>query len=130
MQSTDTMGLILVAISAMLLAAHWQQWRHPELRLAPSHQRRRFHQLMIRRRLVANLLVGFVGFSLVAFDSVPRTPLSMTAFLLCLVIAAAWIMWLGLADWRASRRFQEQQQLDHLAIELQRSGAVKKLTDT
>ena len=129
MHAADTMGLILVAISAVLFATLWQQWHDASGQTVRSDRQRQFQQRRIRRRLVANLLVGLVGLALAAIDSVPRTPLSMTAYLLALVVAAAWIMWLGLIDWRASRWFRDEQQLDQLAAELHRGGALKKSPD-
>ena len=110
-------------------AVHQQQWRDAARSSNRSDSQRLFHQRKMRRRLVANSLVGLVGLALALINSVPRTPLSMTVYLLGLVIAAAWIMWLGVADWRAWRQYRDQQQLNQLADELRRCGVWNKSTD-
>jgi len=126
MQSAVTMGLVLVGISAVLHALLWQQWQERTQHADGSAAARRFRQQRAWRRLVANSLVGFVGVALIVIDLVPRTPLSMTAYLMCLVLSAAWIMWLGWSDWRAYRRFRDQQQLAQLAKEMEKSGVLRK----
>lgn len=123
------MGLILVAISAMLLAVHWQQWHEAALAAGRKIDTRLFLLRQLRRRLVASSLVGVVGLALIVRELVPRTPLSYVAYLLSLVFAAGWIMWLGLVDWRASRRFRAEQQLNHLANELQRADMGRESSD-
>lgn len=121
MDSTYTIGLLLVGLSAFFLASHWQQWREPD---RPSNTNRRWHDYFvrtIRRRAVASSLVGMVGLTLMAFETVPRTPLSITAYLFCLMLMTCWILWLACVDFLAGRRFYEDQQLDQIASELRRS---------
>ena len=60
------------------------------------------------------------------YDAVPRTPLAFTAYLLCLVFASAWIMLLGFADWRASRQFNDELQLEQLVTQLQEARITEK----
>lgn len=121
MNSTYLLGLLLVGLSAVLLATHWQQWR--EFRLGPQNdQRWQTHLLRtIRRRSVASSLVGVIGAALMAFDTVPRTPLSITAYLLALLLMTCWILWLACLDMLANRRFHQEQQLDQIASELRRA---------
>ncbi|MGI9430105.1 MAG: hypothetical protein ACR2NM_15705 [Bythopirellula sp.] len=121
MDSTYTLGLLLIGLSAFLLATHWQQWResdaHPKLD-------RRAHDFLIRtvrRRAFASSLLGMVGVTLMAYETVPRTPRSITAYLLGLLLMTLWILWLACLDFMASRRFQEQRQLDQLAEKLRRA---------
>ena len=118
MDSTYTLGLLLIGLSAFLLATHWQQWRdsiaHPE------HDQRAHDFLVrtLRRRVFASSLLGMVGVTLMAYETVPRTPKSITAYLLCLVLMTLWILWLACLDFMAGRRFHEQRQLDQLAEKL------------
>ncbi len=117
------MGLVLVAISAALLISHWQQWQANRSRAGSDADFRQFVHRQLRRRTVASSLAGIVGFALIAFEQVPRTPWSITAYLLSLVLAASWMLFLGLADLRATRKFHERQQLDKIAVHLRRAQA-------
>ena len=119
------MGIVLVAISAILFAS-WCATEPQYARPAATEYQRQFAIRKKWRRLVANGLVGFVGVALMLFDAVPRTPLAITAYLLCLVFATAWIMLLGLADWRASRQFHEEVQLRQLALQLEQAQLAEK----
>lgn len=121
------MGIVLVSISAILFAS-WFASESQSLRTSSSKYQRQFAIRKKWRRLVANGLVGFVGVALMMFDAVPRTPIAITAYLLCLVFTTAWIMLLGFADWRASRQFHEELQLEQLAMQLQKSPIAEKLT--
>ena len=117
MDSTYIMGLLLVGCSAVLLASHWQAGRRQPGRMAnrDNDEDRRwpvYAARTLRRRCVASSLVGLVGFTFIAFEAVPRTPLSITAYLFSLVFMTCWILWLAFLDLLASRRFQADQQLD------------------
>lgn len=119
------MGFALVAILAILFAS-WFSAESPAGRHSSSDYQRQYAIRKKWRRLVANGLVGFVGVALMMYDAVPRTPLAFTAYLLCLVFASGWIMLLGFADWRASRQFNDDLQLDQLASQLQRAQITEK----
>lgn len=120
MDSTYTIGGLLVAISAILLAAHLQEWlggvAERQTPLAKDYFLRRR-----RRRTVASSLIGVIGFLLVAFETVPRTPLSFTAYLLCLVLMTGWILWLAFVDIFAGRKYYDQAQIDQLAAQLKQA---------
>ena len=130
MDSTYLVGLLLVGLSAVLLASHWQQWRESNRRrdnnshLAPRLDPRvepRWQAYAARtmlRRSVASSLVGLVGLTLMAFESVPRTPLSISAYLFSLVFMTCWILWLACLDLLAGRRFQADQQIEEIADQL------------
>lgn len=118
MDSTYPIGLLLVALSAFLLATHWQQWRDSQRRRESELKWRKYFLRTTRRRGVASSLVGMVGILLLAFPTVPRTPLSITAYLLCLVLMTCWILWLALVDLWAARSFNAEQQLDQIAKQL------------
>lgn len=122
------MGIVLVAISAALFAVLWLQASSAAGRKPPERELQ-FLQRRLRRRIVANGLVGLVGVGLILFDQVPRTPLAITAYLLLLVLAAGWIMVLGLADWHASRQYLNDRQLDELAQEFKRANLEEKRVD-
>ena len=121
MDSTHAIGFVLTGISAALLASHWQQTRADAARPKPGNRWREYARRRLLRRTVASSLVGIVGLALLAFDQVPRTPLSITCYLLALVLATCWIMWLGLMDLRATRTFQEGEELDRIAGEVRRA---------
>ncbi|MEM8946721.1 MAG: hypothetical protein AAGD11_16225 [Planctomycetota bacterium] len=123
MDSTHAVGMLLVGISAFLLAAQWQQWRATGAeQLASSRWQLHMRRLMWRRA-VASSLVGVVGATLMAFETVPQTPLSITAYLLALVLMTCWILWLACLDMLANRRFHAEQNLDRIASELRRDHA-------
>lgn len=123
MHSTIIMGLVLIAISVVLLASHWRQWQTAQLRADGDGDFRLFLHQQLRRRTVASSLAGIVGLALVAFEQVPHTPWSITAYLFSLVLAASWMLFLGLADLRATRKFHDRRQLDKIAVELRRARA-------
>jgi len=119
MDSTRIFGLLLVGLSAVLVASHWQQWRQRNRR---DDARFEAHAVRtLRRRTVASSLLALIGFALMAFDSVPQTPISITAYLLALVLMTCWILWLAALDFFAARRFQHERQLDELAEHLRRA---------
>jgi|GEM_PF-6676251 len=128
MDSTYALGLLLVGLSAVLLAAHWQSWRQPQPHRSQRWQKYAAHQ--VRRRTVASSLIGLVGAALMACETVPPTPLSITSYLLALVLATCWILWLACLDFWASRRFQEDQQLDQLAAQLHSAQQTAIATDS
>ncbi len=118
MDSTHTLGLLLIGLSGCLLATHWQQWRDSQQRRHAEPKWCDYFLRTTRRRAVASSLVGVVGFTLLAFETVPRTPLSITAYLLSLVVMTSWILWLALVDLWAARSFHTEQQLDKIAKKL------------
>jgi hypothetical protein len=122
MDSTYLVGLLLVGLSAVLLASHWQQWRESNRRrdnssrLDPRWQAYAARTML--RRSVASSLVGLVGLILMAFESVPHTPISISAYLFSLVFMTCWILWLACLDLLAGRRFQADRQLEEIADQL------------
>jgi hypothetical protein len=118
MDSTYTLGLLLIGLSAFLLATHWQQWRESDT--YPKRDQRALDYLIrtLRRRVFASSLMGMIGVTLMAYETVPRTPRSITAYLLGLLLMTLWILWLACLDFMAGRRFQEQRQLDQIAEKL------------
>lgn len=123
MDSSQTVGLMLVGLSAALLASHWQQRGPRSERLPVSRQRYLFLRRQLRRRTVASSLVGLVGLAMVAFDRVSHTPLSITVYLVGLLVAACCILGLGIIDILATKRFRQREQFEQLAEELQRAHA-------
>ena len=121
MDSTHAIGLILVGISAALLASHWQQWR--DLRRTPARnlRQRKFAQRQLRRRSLASSLVGLIGVALTVYRQVPPTSLGISVYLFGLILATCWILCLGMIDLLAMRQFQQREQIDHIAAELRRA---------
>ena len=115
-------GYALVALSAVLLALHWQHGRElATKRLAPRD--RAFARAQLQRRAVASSLIGVVGAAMTLIERVPRNPLSMTAYLFALVLGGAVILAIALVDLRASRRRREVEHLDLVAEELRKATA-------
>jgi hypothetical protein len=114
-------GYVLIALSAVFLALHWQQWR--DWRLRGGDKRREFIRRQLQRRVVASALIGVVGAAMVFVDRVPRNPAAMTAYLFALVLAGGVIFSIALADMRATRRLRHEEQLDLLAEELRKATA-------
>jgi len=123
-------GLLLIGLSAFLLAAHWQLWRES---VPHGHEDQRARDYLVRtarRRTVASSLVGIIGMALMAYETVPRTPLSITAYLFSLVLLTCWTLWLACLDLFASRRFQADQQLDQIAEHLRQAELESSQSDS
>lgn len=120
MAGTLLFGYLLVAVSAVLLAVHWQQWLG--LRGARMRQSEWAHlRPQLQRRSVASGLIGVVGAAMTLVDRVPREPLPMTTYLFGLLAGAVVILAIAFADMRALRRWRDSEQLDLLAQELKRA---------
>ncbi len=121
MGGTEIFGYSLIALSAVLLAQHWQQ--RLELPAQPLSAMRDYLRRQLQRRSVASALIGVIGAAMTLVDRVPRNPVSLSAYLFALVLGGAVILAIALADLRASRRYRELQQLDMLARELRNATA-------
>jgi hypothetical protein len=106
-------GYFLIAISAVFLALHTQQWL--DWRELTGGKHREFVRRQLQRRFVASALIGVVGAAMTLVDHVPRTPRSMTAYLFALLLGGMVIVAIALADFRATRRMRDDEQLDMLA---------------
>jgi hypothetical protein len=106
-------GYVLIAISAVFLALHVQQWM--DWRALPLGKHREFVRRQLQRRFVASALIGVVGAAITLVDHVPRTPRTMTAYLFALLLGGVVIVAIALADFRATRRMRDDEQLDMLA---------------
>jgi hypothetical protein len=122
MAETRYFGYFLVALSAGLLAQHWQQWRDARRRAAKRGDHS-FLRLQIQRRSVASALIGVVGAAMTIVDRVPRTPQALSAYLFALVLGGLVVLGIALSDLKATRRRREDMQLDLLADELRKAGA-------
>lgn len=114
-------GYGLVAVSAVFLAQHWQQWR--DWRAMGAGRRREFLRGQLQRRFVASALIGVVGAALTLLDHVPRTPRAMSTYLIALLLGGSVIFLLALVDLRATRRMREREQLEALVDELRKLPA-------
>jgi hypothetical protein len=113
-------GYVLIAISAVFLALHTQQWL--DWRSLPGGKHREFVRRQLQRRFVASALIGVVGAAITLVDHVPRTPRSMTAYLLALLLGGVVIVAIALADFRATRRMRDDEQLELLAEALREAA--------
>lgn len=111
-------GYGLIAVSAVLLAVHWRQWR--DWRALPRGRRREHLRAQLQRRWVASALIGVVGAGMTLAEHVPRTPQAMTAYGLALLTGGVVILLIALADLRAMRRWRDEEQLEPLAAELRK----------
>jgi hypothetical protein len=119
MAGAQYFGYGLIAVSAILLAQHWFQWR--DWRKLPAGRRREFLRLQLQRRIVASALIGVVGAAMTLVDHVPRTPGAMSAYLFAMLLAGGVIFLIALADMRATRRLREEELLDVVAAELRKA---------
>ena len=114
-------GYGLIALSAVLLAQHWQQWR--DWRSLAAGRRREFLRGQLQRRFVASALIGVVGAAITLIDHVPRTPIAMSTYLIALLLGGSVIFLIALADVHATRRLRHDEQLELLADELRKLPA-------
>jgi hypothetical protein len=120
MNGAHYFGYALIAISAVFLALHTQQWI--DWRQLPIGRHREFVRRQLQRRFVASALIGVVGAAITLVDHVPRTPRSMTAYLLALLLGGVVIVAIALADFRATRRMRDDEQLELLANALREAA--------
>lgn len=121
MGGTELFGYALVALSAVLLAQHWQQRLELPSQGIPAV--RDYLRRQLQRRSVASGLIGVIGAAMTLVDRVPRNPVSLSAYLFALVLGGAVILAIAVADLRASRHYRDSQQLDMLAQELRKATA-------
>ncbi len=114
-------GYGLVAVSAVFLAQHWQQWR--DWRCLAAGRRREFLRRQLQRRWVASALIGVVGAALTILDHVPRTPRAMSTYLVAILLGGGVIFSIAVADLRATRRMRDREQLEALVDELRKLPA-------
>ena len=112
-------GYALIALSAVLLALHWQRWRETRGFADAAAAERIFARLQLQRRSVASGLIGVVGAALASVDCVPKNPQAATAYLFGLLIAATVIMGIAILDLRAVRLQREGEHLEVLAKKVQ-----------
>jgi hypothetical protein len=113
MNGAHYFGYFLIVLSAIFLAIHAQQWL--DWRSLPGGKHREFVRRQLQRRFVASALIGVVGAAITLIDHVPRTPWSMTMYLLALLLGGVVIVAIALADFRATRRMRDDEQLNILA---------------
>ncbi|MEQ8209939.1 MAG: hypothetical protein RH917_08900 [Lacipirellulaceae bacterium] len=102
-------GYALIALSAGLLALHWQAWREAEA------TRGEFESRQLNRRSQASALIGVVGLAVTLFEQIPRRPWPFTIYAACLVVATGLILWLAFADVMANRQQEHEQRMSDLA---------------
>ena len=124
MVGTQYFGYLLVALSAALLAQHWQLWRDVGTRML-SRRDREYTRRQVQRRSVASALIGVVGAAMTLINRVPRTPWTLTGYLFALLLGAAVILAIAVADMRAAGRRREIERLDLLDDELRRLAAAR-----
>ena len=118
----ELFGYLLVGLSAIFFALHWHQWR--DWVHAPANSRRReFVRRQLQRRMVASALIGVVGAAITMVNELPPNPMAMTMYLLALLLAVGVIFAIGLADMRAARQMQHEEQIDLLAAEFRKATA-------
>ena len=119
MDSAQPVGLLLVAISAALLAA---QWHSGDSSAKPTTEHLAdFRKRQLRRRTLASSLIGLVGLALILAENVPATPWSISFYLAGLLSGACLVLSLGIADAFATSRQRNRQTIDKLAKEFRRA---------
>ena len=99
MAGTQLFGYLLVALSAALLAVHWQQRRDLHALRPPRDV------TFLRAQLsgaVASGLIGVVGAAMTLVERVPRTPGAMTAYLCGLLLGGAVMFAIAVTDLRVA----------------------------
>ncbi|MEM9351417.1 MAG: hypothetical protein AAGA92_00225 [Planctomycetota bacterium] len=117
MESAQPFGLILIAVSAALLAVQWHAdgadpW-------ATVRKLNPFRISQLKRRTLASSMIGLLGFALAMAGEVPRTPWAISCYLAGLASGACLILCLGIADVVSTTRARNRETLDRLARELQ-----------
>ena len=120
MHSADLLGLLLVGLSAVLLAAQWQGDRAAG-RGATEELPGWYRRQRRRRRTLAGVLIGVLGLALLLEGHIPHTPWPVTLYLFAITIGTCWVLGLGIADMLATHRFHHSQTIDRLAKELRRA---------
>lgn len=120
MVGTHYFGYLLVALSAFLLAQHWHLWRDASLKPMPVAEVA-YVRGQLQRRSVASGLIGVLGAAITLVDHVPRTPWSLTVYLVGLLLGATVILAIALVDMRAARRRREVEHLELVAYELSKA---------
>jgi hypothetical protein len=128
MTAAHYFGYLLVAISAVLVARHVQQWRDWS-KSRKAGDRREFVRRQLQRRFVASALIGVVGAAITLVDRIPPRPLATTAYLLALLLGGGVILSIALVDIRATRRQHLEDQLDTLAEELHKTAAKSRTSE-
>ena len=118
----ELFGYLLVGLSAILFALHWNQWRD-WVHAAANSRRREFVRRQLQRRMVASALIGVVGAAITMVNQLPPDPLAMTMYLAALLLAVCTIFAIGLADMRAARQLQHEEQIEMLAAEFRKATA-------
>ena len=125
MDRPETFGYLLIALSAIFFAMHWHQWR--DWIHAPANTRRReFVRRQLQRRMVASGLIGVVGAAITLVDQLPPDPVTMTVYLVALLLAGCVIFAIAIVDLRASRQLHDEEQIDLLAAEFRKATAGRK----
>lgn len=115
MTATHLFGYLLITLSAILLALHWHGRKDPGRTLSAE-----FAAALFRRRLQASALIGVIGAAVVVLDRIPKTPVAMLIYLVCLLTAWGVLLTLGIVDLRAIRRQARQASEEKLLAELRR----------
>jgi len=111
-------GLLLLAVSAGLLAIHWNEWKTFLAEPPTDAVERVFRFRQIRRRSQASTLIGLVGLAMTAADAMPKNELALTGYLFGLIIATLTILWLALSDLLALRFRRIPEDRERLAAAL------------
>ena len=120
MSDIHTFGFVLTALSAVLLAWHWYEWRdlvafRPQAENADDML---FRSRRVRRRTQASALIGLVGFAMVVADRIPKNAVALSAYLFGLLIVTCMILWLGIRDMIATGSYRSRKEIERVAAEL------------
>ncbi len=105
---TLTVGLVLVAVSAVALWRHWVSYRREMEPGAAEEEDRAFQRRRLRRRMQTSGLIGLVGLLIAAGDRWiwNQGPAAATAYWLFVLLIIAWIILLALGDMAATQVYQ------------------------
>ena len=119
--ASSLVGFLLVSLSAVLLAFHWQHWRRQPSQSNKTTQNE-FTSRQLMRRSFASSLLGVLGVALAIFEVLPHEPRLILAYLLMLLLITGWILCLGVIDYFSTQRFYlSDEMIDRIAQETQKS---------
>ncbi len=116
MDSAQTFGLLLIAVSAVLLAVQWHADGSDPV--ATARRLNPFRISQLKRRTLASSMIGVLGLALAMASEVPRTPWAISCYLAGVASGACLILCLGIADVIATTRQRHRETLERLAREL------------
>lgn len=125
-------SLGLLALSGALIDAHRRAWHAAQSSAELSDSARRYARAQYRRRMQASGMIGVLGVLIGIWPVVPRQPAALMFYLGALLTGWAWIMFLAMLDFFATRhhyrRLRSEQMAAHLELVLEMQASKRQLS--